>query len=359
MKEKVEKSWEILLSEDRKINIDVKDLKILDSIINNSRTTLSEINKITKLSKPSIINRINKLKSLNIISNPSCFIDFLKLGVDTYHIEIKTGLSIIEKEKYINYLKKNFFINQITSVTSKDFDLMIRVLDPKNNIDQIVDYISKYKIIDINIFSVQNIFYRGLDLFNLQTKDLQKKDISFKKTFNLPKIEMKKFDKKDINLLYLLSKDSSQNLIDLSTKLKIAKDTLKNKLIKLIRSKTILRLFYEFDIYKLGLSPYFLKLKILKRNRKKELFDYLLKFNRCHGIIEHKENWNILASLSFKDRNELAKFEKNLLERFEEIIHEYEFIIVNEQIKYDLFPKKIKDVLLSSAPMNLKTSVPN
>lgn len=339
------KTWEINIpKEEKNIKLDLKDLKIIHFLINNSRISLSNLKKIIRLSKPSLINRIKKLTNYGILGKDSCFINFLNLGASIYNIEIKTGFSINEKEKYIQYLKENPAIVQIISVSGKDCDLLIRVLLVHEGINNIIDYVAQFKIKDLNIFSVKKIYCKGLNLFKLNMDfNIKRKESSFEKSFNDSKIKIKKIKSDDIKLLYLLSNNSKLNIEELASKLNLSRDTIKDKISNLIRGEVILSFFKQYDLYKLGFSPYFLKIKVFRRKKQKEIIEYLLNTGKCHGIFEHEESWNILAFLSFKDRNDLSKFETEFLKKYKDIIEDYEFIIVQEQLYYNLFPKKIVD----------------
>jgi len=352
-----DESWDIFLpKEEEKIKLDIKDIKILDKLINNSRTMLPELCRISRLSKPSIINRIQNLESANIITGYTTYIDFLKLGIKIYDLLIKTGLPLIKKQDYINYLKKNPSLIQIITLSHKDYDVMIRVFDLEDNIDEIILYVTSYSVQDLNISFVKKNIYQGLDLFNIEQSSMPlRKDASFNRFFSLPEKVYEHISSEDVELLYLLSQNSRRKINELAERTGLSPDTVKNKIKSLIAGKVIITFFAKYDVYRLGFHSFVLRLKIFNRAKEKEIFEFLKNHGRCHGIIRYEESWDALAYLSFKDRGELGKFENKLLELYGEHIKDYEFILVQEQVYYNTFPKKLKeDLLLKLGSLNSK-----
>ena len=337
------KKWDVYLDSKHIRKLDLKDLKIITLLMNNARLSLSNIQKITRLSKPAILNRIERLKKDGIfIGEPTTFIDFLPLGVEGYNIEIQTGMTILEKEEYILYLKKNGFITNISTITGRKFDILIRVLDTGNYIDRIIEYLSK-GIKDLRVYQVKSMHVqKQTNLFQLDLNTtLKKPDSSYSNLFSHKKKSLQKIDKKDIDILLYLAQNPCESIVELSEKLELAKDTVKSKIKKLIEAKVIRMFFQGYNPYKLGFTTYLLKLKIFERTRDKEVIEFLNSLQIGTGVMKQVEEWNIIAVLFFNNRTQLANFEKDLMHRFEDIIIDYEIHIYDEQPHYDLFPQEV------------------
>lgn len=335
--------------EKKEIKLDIKDLRILDAIITNARTTLTTLSRITNLSKISVINRINRLEKLELITGYTLFIDFLKLGLDVYNIGIKVNMSLDEKTKYVEYLKNINNITNIVTFSGHGWDLLIRVIIKNNDhLNKFISQITKdFGIINMDILKLIEVDYELLDLFDLKQEiKLKKGDFSFRKTFLSSKINKIKFDDKDVEILHLLSKNSRIQLTKIAEEVKLSTDAISYRIKSLIKQKIIIGFFSNYNLYLLGFNAYVLKLKIFNRDKEKTIIKFLARYGRCTGIMRHLEDWNLIAVFLFKDTLELRKFENELLKNFEKDINEYEILQLQEQPYYNLFPKEIKDFLI-------------
>ena len=68
---------------------------------------------------------------------------------------------------------------------------------------------------------------------------------------------------------------------------------------------------------------------------------YLASHPRCTGVIKTKANWNLIGGILFKDIHELKEFEEQFFTKFENYVHNYEFIQILEQPYYKLFMKEL------------------
>ncbi|MFH0906376.1 MAG: Lrp/AsnC family transcriptional regulator [archaeon] len=90
------------------INLDSKDKKILEILINNCRITSLEISKITKFNIKTVISRIRNLEKLGIIARHKLFLDLNKIDLKYYKVVITINNMILEDyNKFINYCKNN------------------------------------------------------------------------------------------------------------------------------------------------------------------------------------------------------------------------------------------------------------
>jgi len=72
--------YSIMMQIQREIELDKKDLKILEILKQNGDFTTSKISKLTAIPITTIHNRIKKMKKLEIIKNYTINIDYKKIG---------------------------------------------------------------------------------------------------------------------------------------------------------------------------------------------------------------------------------------------------------------------------------------
>jgi Lrp/AsnC family leucine-responsive transcriptional regulator len=340
----MESSWSIYLSkENKEINLDKKDLLILETLLENSRTTLTTLNKITNLSKVAIINRLKNLEKERIILGYSTLVNTHNLGYDMFTLMIKTKMTLVEKEEFIEYLKKIPFLNQIITPYSCDWDFILRIYANDQNGDKIISMITRFgKISDLEILYLDEWFWKGKkNLFiPLNLNDFCiKEDSSFNKTFKNKKIKAQ-FDKKDLEILYYLSNNARISYIDLGKKVNLSPDTISYRLKKLIQGNAIGSFSLMIDTYLLGFTPYLLNLQVYNRINTQKIINFLLNNTKTTGILQFKNSWNIQAYLLIKKPSELKQIEEALVKEFGEDINDYNFIQLKEQPYFEYFPRE-------------------
>ncbi len=344
-----QEGWIVQLPKQKKeIKLDKKDKIIIQALTENARTTLKTLSKMTLLSKNSVQNRIKNYEKSGLTHNSSTFIDIQKLGFEMYQIGIKTKMTLAQKEKFIEHLKKIKFLNQIIVFSSSHWDFFIR-LYAKNSeqFDKIVTQIDSFKnIIHFDILPCEEWNYHPVKHFNERldlNKYIKKEDTSFQKTFGTRKKNHKKisFDKKDLEILKFLSHNARAPLVEIASKLKLSPDTIKYRMKNLIEQGIIESFFINLNPYLFGYSAYFFFFQIFNREKIKEIMNYLASHSKCTGVIKTKSTWNLLGTILLKDVHELKNFEEEFFAKFENYIHNYEFIQILEQPHYKMFMREI------------------
>ena len=119
-------------------NLDDKDLKILEVLIENSDYTTRQIAKKTLLPATTIHNRIRKLKRCGVIKNFTINLDHDKLGKGfVVYVLIKVDLKLLKQNKLSQYdiakkLKRFEFVERTDIVTGgTDIIAIVRVAGVK------------------------------------------------------------------------------------------------------------------------------------------------------------------------------------------------------------------------------------
>ncbi|MBU2104503.1 MAG: hypothetical protein KKF67_01870, partial [Nanoarchaeota archaeon] len=91
----------------------------------------------------------------------------------------------------------------------------------------------------------------------------------------------------------------------------------------------------------LGFNAYLFSFQIFNREKINEIIKYLAYHPSCTGVLTAKSNWNIFGGILIKDTKELKEFEEQFFAKFENYVHNYEFIQILEQPYYKLFMKEV------------------
>ncbi|MCD6488065.1 MAG: Lrp/AsnC family transcriptional regulator [Desulfurococcales archaeon] len=104
------------------MNLDQKDLKILEILCRNARTTYSEIAKAIGVSDVAVIKRIKKLEQAGVIKKYTVILDPRKLGYKSVSI---TGINTEPEYLFsvLSYLKEKDYVKYI-ALTSGDHSIM-------------------------------------------------------------------------------------------------------------------------------------------------------------------------------------------------------------------------------------------
>jgi DNA-binding Lrp family transcriptional regulator len=129
------------------IDIDDKDKKILEVLMENSRLSFRAIAKKTSLSTATVINRIKRLKDDDIIKGYTTKIDFEKIGYDLLAM-IQVKISRGKFEQVENKIASNQHVIGMFDVTG-DFDALILArFKSRKTLDYFIKRIMTYENIE-------------------------------------------------------------------------------------------------------------------------------------------------------------------------------------------------------------------
>ena len=348
--------WSVFLPKEQKsIRLDKRDLLLLDALRENSRLSLNVLNKITKLSKSSILNRINNLEKEGIIKGYFTLVNIHNLGYRMTSISIKTKMTLIEKEKYIQYLKKIPYLNQIITFASTEWDFLVRIYSKDTkHFNDIIEAVTDFPgVLDIEFFPLEywqiNLKKHFFTDFNLNSF-IKKEDSSFYKSFQKKKTKKVEVDEKDLALIYHLSKNSRFQLITLAEKIDLSPDAISYRIKKLIQKGIIESFIAVPDLYFFGFIPYLFNIQIYKRNKTQRIIDFIINNISSTGVLVSRNSWNIQAFVFVKNPKELKEFEEALIHKFSNEIHNYKILQLKEQPYFDFFPKEFLSTIKEEKP---------
>jgi DNA-binding Lrp family transcriptional regulator len=318
-----------------KINLDLKDKKILNEIEMNARISHSELGKKVGLSKQVIKYRVERLEKEKIIQGYFAIVDLLKLGYSIHVIYLKfQGLSSLKQEQWHKQIDQN---NSIISSgkNAGEWDLTI-VIKAKNSqeLDKIFKQIIsgkedkiKKKIITTQIESTyltETVFYnkKGKEATTVGGKLL-------------------KIDEKDEEIITILAKDCRISLIDLSEKLNMSPNGTKERIKRLEKEKIITGYKTKINYELLG----FLHFRVFIHSKKmsKEFYEQIKIFLKTKGNIESLGRFWGYADIDFrihaKDIFEFYNTITELKDKFMENILDIDSMIIVGWEGINYYPK--------------------
>ncbi len=308
------------------------DKKVLSMMEYNPRITFKEIAKKCNLSKDTIKYRINKLEKEKFILGYTCYIDYKKLGNQSYKLYLKINASSEQKNTLKSYLKKQknvFAIFDSTGTWNLAIALFAKTHQEFNRIEN--SLLEKFgEIINDRKFCTMidsRIFHKNL-------LELENKNILGEYSF-WGELENKKLDELDKKLINIIHNNSRTSLVNISEELKLSIDAVKNRIQRLKENKIVdiylTKLNYEklgFDKYKLLFYP-----KIYSDKIEEELINFLRNNKSCVNIIRTIGPWKIEAEFLFKKTIQIDKVLDEIYNAFRENILDIEISTLrNEEI---------------------------
>jgi len=316
--------------------MDKKDEKILMELTLNSRIPLNRLAKKVGISREVATYRLNKLIKEKIIIGFYTTIDTESIGFSRYgcFFQLK-GISHEKEKEFMNYLLKHDFVtymgpvigkwNVIFDIFAKDNEHLQEII--KEIANKIEKYLEKYSII---------IMGTALESFPIKIFG-SKKEIEYKKAKEI------KLDKKDLEILKILSNNSRAEYQEISKKLNMTANAIKYRIKNLEKVGIIKGYTLSVDKRKLGYEFYNLQLKITENKKELELKNFIK--NNKHAIYLYKylgnENWDLDIGLIVKNSLELREFILELREYFGDIIKIHDLYVVVEETKGDYAPSGV------------------
>ena len=286
------------------MKLDLKDKRIISEIELNAKASFASIGKKVRLSKQVVKYRLEKMEKENIIQGYNALIDITKLGETIYVVYFKLiQLSSKDEIKWINEIDK--YSNIITvgrNIGHWDLTIAIRC---KNN--QELDRILK-KIISNKSEKIKE---------KLITSEIESTHFSKKLLYDEGDYEIStsdsqdnfKLDEKDKKIIYHLSENCRISLLDLSEKIKMSPNGVKNKIKNLERKKIIIGYKTKINYEILGYLHFRVFLHLTKITP--ELYDNIKSFLKSKGNIDSISKYIGYADIDFRC------FSKDIVELYE------------------------------------------
>lgn len=336
------------------ILMDKKDLQLIDLLGRNCRLPHVTLAKAVNLSKDTIRQRISALEKENVITHYNTIIDLRTINVSKFHILIKFK-SDVDKKSIIECFIQHPSISFVNSFIGK-YDLQL-IVDTAtiHSFEKI-----KREILNVSEGSIQdyialNFVYdikhtNSLPETNLGTKFVKKSDASFssflKDTFEVEE-EYKpiKTDLLDINILNALTQNPKKSLTDLSEQFKVNRETIKNRIQKLIQGGTIKNFGANPSFDKFNYTSYFLLVKTNESIGNEIVKKIIRGTDNIFYSSKVQGAYDILIYVLAKSPKELKETMEKLQKTIGKSIIAMDVMIFDELLLYKQLPKGVLEEL--------------
>lgn len=322
------------------IKLDAFDKKILESLLADSRAQVTKIAKQVRLRRENVNYRISRLIKLGLVKEFNTIFNEKKLGLSHYTVFLElVNLKKDDEQKILEYLKEYKFTSWVGTSAGK-WSLVFDIFTPENiELDKILnDLLTKF----------------GIFIDDYAVLKLHKGDYYLSKLFGIIKKKMPdhaktngyKPDKKDLEILSLLNKDSRKSLVDMSKKVGLTPNGVNNRIKNLEKNGIILGYTISLDWKKLDYEWYGIQLKLTKFGEEidKKLTNYF--YGNKNVVFYYKYlggSWDYDLGLIIKNSNELRNFINEFRRIFSGIAKISDVFLTLEEITGYKLPKGIFD----------------
>ena len=317
------------------------DLKLLGELENNSRQTLSQIAKKLKTSQQVVSYKINSFQKRDLIPGFYTLINFALLGYTSYRTMIRfTHINDDKHKEIISYLMKHSNVLWLVECGGR-WDLIVNFM--AKNIIQYDEFLKKFKkkfpkqIQNYDVLTTIGGIYFGKDYFSKNHREIK----------NLPYFG-KKFkeiytDKKDLQILNLISEDARVNSVEIADKLKASPNTIISR-IKNLKKNGLIQGFKP--LIHLENTPYssykaLIKFQNITEEKEKEMIDYLKLDVNVTGILSFIGQWDFEIEFDVEKKEQMLTLTRKFRDKFGEVIKEFEIIPLFHEYRYNYFPKDL------------------
>ena len=312
------------------IELNVKDRKLVASLVNNCRNSDSRIAKEIAVSREVVSYRIKNLEKEGIIKGYTSEIGFKSLGFLPYSLSIKLNNISAEGEKAIIKVlienKKVVFLQKTISKYDIVGTLLVKSLEELDKeIKEIRRCIGKsLKYMDLDAFVGDYDFFASL--FGDKNKEI-----------DFVESKQEKIDDADRQILKELVGNSRITAVELSKKTRLSVFSIADRIKKLIKNRIILSCRALIDMEKLGQHRYTILLNFFDD----KIEDRLIGFCRNHKLIwdvgKYIGNYNYAIEIYAENNEQFKKVIEEIMSEFSNSIIDYETLIILEELKHSYF----------------------
>jgi DNA-binding Lrp family transcriptional regulator len=328
-----------------KVELDLKDKRILSLLAKNVRSPLTKIAKEVKLSRDAVSYRIKNYQKKGLIQGYITSVDISKFGYKNYHLFLKLNNPSKETEK--NILKKISSLPFVRAVLkySGNYDLEIGLVAKDfKELDAFIEkitfccsnFLQEYELLLILDTYIAKTFPVGFfEEPKRDTKENNERDRLVNERYKL--------DNKDIQILKIISQNSIASLSYLSQKINLSIDAVSYRMKKMYNAGIILSYMPVLNYTSLDYSLYGLLINInpLNEENKKILNDFIHSNKSVLWAVKTIGKFNTLIYFLVSDIEEFQENMISLRGLFPRQVNIYEALIAYEEYKYVYFPEKL------------------
>ncbi|MGV8161966.1 MAG: Lrp/AsnC family transcriptional regulator [Candidatus Nanoarchaeia archaeon] len=318
------------------MKLDFKDRKILYLLEKNARMTNSEIAKAVLLSKDAVGYRIKNLEEKEIIRGYRAVVDLQVLGYSLFRVYFRL-MDITQRElsEIVQFLKtedKAWWIARLDG--SWDFAFGFWAKNNKEFYDFYFRLSKKFrKFIKEKMISPILYYKEFPRRYLINSEELV--------VFKFEQVSQSKVvDDIDKNILFVLSKDARESLVQIAKNLGVDAKTIHNRIKKLEQEKVITGYKVDLDVSKLNKDFYTVEIDLNDFSRFKELEQSISSLKEFTGRSISIQGYDLEFDIEVENSQDFYRIVDDLRGRFKEI-REVRFFRVLKNYKLIYVPEKI------------------
>jgi|ETNmetMinimDraft_2_1059921.scaffolds.fasta_scaffold05387_3 Lrp/AsnC family transcriptional regulator for asnA, asnC and gidA len=292
--------------------LSVKDKKLIQLLIQDARTPITQLAKKVGISKSAVIQKISSLKKRGILMEPILYSKIKTHETSFYVFDILTQIGMGNKKITEELLE----IEEIVVVLWYNGNYNLLLAFNTNDPSEIIEKIEKViEIKKLRIRKVIDNWFHPPYLF----KEISDKKVEFKRV-NL------KIDEIDKKILRVLEDNPLASFVEISTKTRLAAQTIKKHLNYLEKSGIIIAYHFFPEVWLCGRNLISINLSVKGKKEIEKLVKYLLTISEVGNIWEFDDEWNINVVLWVKEQLEVNKIINHITSNFK--ILEYDISVL-------------------------------
>ena len=311
--------------------LDKINQRILYELDQNCRISDNQLAKKVKRSREAVRNRIKKLVDDGIIEGFLAATNPSKVGYTFFKLYFQLANLPEERKKFYEYFKKLpglYWFGGNDGVWDFHTTMYAKNLEEINKIKNKIFHDFKHLIIKRDVGILLNVRQFPKRWFIGKVKERTKP------TIFAGEIEWNKMDSLDKNILGNLAHDGRISLVELSKKVNSTVDIVRNRMKKLEEKKIIIQYRISINYTKLGYEMFkaFLYFYHLSEKDERKLVEYVGQQPQVVYLIRQLSAWDVELEMLCKNYEEFTKIINDLREEFSDILRNYEFCLMREDI---------------------------
>ncbi|MAG61033.1 hypothetical protein CL619_04560 [archaeon] len=321
------------------IKLDNKDKKLLYYLSQNCRMSDTKLSKLIKLSKNAIKYRKQRLQEQGIIKHYTATVNLGSIGHHTFCLLLRFNDNIESHEKIKEYFKDHPHVDWAITLSgqwdifaefiAKDLNHFHRLI--KGVLKHLSSSLNKYQTFfsedTLRVDHLPAAIYNNLELEQIpQLKRVRK---------------IHNINKTDKKILAYMTKHSNKTFVEVARDLNLTFEIVRYRLKLLEEQATVIKYFPEIDLQRIGFTEYLFSISL--KNIDQKIMEKLRRHLRHNPYITYAfvdiASFQILFMTAFEDNKSVDNFSRNLRKEYGTIIQEQDYHLVQEQLKFNLFPE--------------------
>jgi Lrp/AsnC family leucine-responsive transcriptional regulator len=315
--------------------LDVKDKKILNELLLNSRISTTQLAKKVGVSREVATYRIKRLEEQEIIRSYFTLIDYEALRCKRHVVFMQlTKASPKKEQEILTYLQEHKYITYLSPIISKWNFVFDLIIPEEKNLREIIQEITNHTQDYLGSF----IVISG----DIEGKFYPTKIVGTNKEIIFQQAQKTKLDSTDKQLLRILSTNANIEYAQLSRKLDMPATTIAHRIKQLEKKSVIHGYTCSVDYKKLGWQFYNIQLKTSTQNMK-QFYTFIKEHENIAFYYEYlgHENWDMDLGIIAEDIETLRAVILEIKQHFGEEIHIQNMYAVGELVKDNILPEGV------------------